>query len=96
MTLKVSVAFACPAESSEGVTYALASCFEGLAAAPKGTITTSASVAKRAARRLPLPQSAFEREPSSRLPLPQSALARTPRRCSPSLIPLLSQTAVDR
>src|SRR2546423_1631108 len=91
MTLNVPAGFACTDDSSEGVTYALRSCFDGLAAAPKGTSTTSAKVANSAERRLPLPQSAFEREPSPRLPLPQSALARTPRRCSPFLIPLLSR-----
>jgi hypothetical protein len=96
MTLKLEPGFACAPDSSVGITYAVtSSCFEGLAAAPNGTSTTRASVAHSTIRRLPLPQSAFDREPSPRLPLPQRTLARTPRRWSPFLIPLLSKTAVD-
>src|SRR6266550_3350396 len=64
MTLKLPAAFACAAESSGGVTYALgASSLDGLAEAPRGTRTTSARVASTAVRRLPLPQSALARTP---------------------------------
>ena len=45
---------------------------------PSGTTSVRTSVARSAVRRLPFPQSAFEREPVPRFPLPQSALARTP------------------
>src|SRR5919108_3827325 len=97
MTLKLPAGFACTADSSDGVTYAATSfCFDVPAAAPNGTSATSASVAHSTVRRLPLPQSAFEREPSPRLPLPQRTLARTPRRPSPFLIPLLSNPQLTR
>src|SRR5689334_21317557 len=84
MTSKLPFAFDCAEDSSDGVTNAVRpSPFDGLAAAPKGTSTASASVASSAVRRFPLPHKALEREPVPRLPLPQSALARTPRRLSP-------------
>src|SRR5437868_15091076 len=73
----------------------MSSCLDGLAAAPSGTSTTRTSVAHSTIRRLPLPQSALEREPSPRLPLPQRTLARTLRRLSPLLIPLLSKARSD-
>src|SRR6476469_8422109 len=84
MTSKLPFAFDCAEDRSDGVTNAVRlSAFDGLAAAPRGTMTTSARVASSAVRRFPLPHKALEREPVPRFPLPQSALARTPRRLSP-------------
>src|SRR5690242_16514719 len=98
MTSKLPFAFDCAEDSSDGVTNAVRpSPFDGLAAAPKGTSTASASVASSAVRRFPLPHKALEREPVPRLPLPQSALARTLRRKSPfRILSRSSRPAVDR